>query len=606
MFPHPDTQADRHETVNRLRQFTSRLKAHLMGGVARFLPKPLRLALENDTGAIAIMMAGVVSFAAATSVVAIDVSNLYAKQRALQNAADAAAMAVALDLGRAEEIALASLDANGYAPAILAALVDGRYTPDPDLTPAQRFNPATAGENAVQIELQETVDLYFLRAFTGADTQTVRVASIAANVDTGGFAVGTGVLTTEEGLASDVLNALGGSSVSLDVVSWQGLANGRVNVPLFMDSLATELGIAVGTYEDILAVNATVGQIISAAIAVFNHPDLLPLNAENAAALAALETLDADAAFAGQSLPLNELLGFDVMGRETIGTARPDTVLDPALAPLDLVMEALKVSRSGEIIGLGAAVNLPGLADVDLELAVGEPPNGPSGTPLPRIAVGPIGTSIHTAPVRLRLEVELLNLVSTAVGSLGVTVPLYVEAAGGDATLASVNCGTEPGTDGTMGINAEANAAGVYIGDVGDAAMLNFFTPVNPGPARIVDALLVTIDAEAEAEVLGSGLQGLTFTAAQIEAGDIQRIGAEETVGTLMTNLSNDMTLDVNLLGLPVPLGPIVTAVSGAISPALTALDPLLSGTFETLGVRPGYMDVAALGMRCGAPVLVQ
>lgn len=602
MFFAHNIQAAGQNGVNRLIGLMARLKS----GVAHFVPAPLGAALANDKGTIAIMMAGVLSFAAATSVVTIDVSHLFIKQRALQNAADAAAMAVALDLDRANEIALASLAANGYGPEILDALVDGRYTPDPNKTPAQRFEPAVAGENAVQIQLLEPVELFFLPFFTGQDSQNVEVTSLAAHVPVGGFAVGTGVLTTEEGLASDVLNALGGSSVSLDLVSWQGLANGRVNVPLFLDSLATELSISAGTYEDLLSTNATMGQIIDAAIAVYNDPDVLPLSADDADALTALQTLSADSAFDSLTVSIGELLSFDSLGRETIGTADPDAVLDPYLAPLDLVMEAAKVSRKGEIIGLGATVTLPGLADVDLELAVGEPPNGPSGSPLPRIAVGPVGTSIHTAPVRLRLEVALLNAVSTGVGSLGVTFPLYVEAAGGDATLTSVDCGIETSTDGTMGINAEANATGVYLGDVGDAAMLNFFTPVSPTPARIVDALLVTIDAEAEAEVLGSGLHALSFTAAQIEAGEIQRIGAEETVGTLMTNLDNDLSLDVTLLGLPVPLGPIVAAVSGAISPALTALDPLLSGTFETLGVRPGYMDVAALGMRCGAPVLVQ
>lgn len=602
MYPQVKSKAEKVKEAHRFSAFMRTLKS----GVASFVPGPLRQSLANDSGAIAIMMAGVISFAAATSVVAIDISNLYAKQRALQNAADAAAMAVALDLDRANEIALASLDANGYAPEILEAVTDGRYTPDPNKTPAQRFVPGVAGENAVEIELAQPVDLYFLRMFTGEESQIVRVSALAANVPVGGFAVGTGVLTTEEGLASDVLNALGGSSVSLDLVSWQGLANGRVNVPLFMDYLATEVGVAAGTYDDLLATNATVGEILDAAINVYNDPDLLPLSADDAAALAALQTLTADGAFDGLNVPLAELMGFESMGRETLGTAEPNSVLDPNVSPLDLVMEAVKVSRKGSILGLGATVTLPGLADVDVELAVGEPPMGGNGSPLPRIAVGPVGTAIHTAPVRLRLDVEVLGAVSSVLGALSVNFPLYVEAAGGDATLASVDCGTEPGTDGVMGIDAEAYATGAYIGEVGDAALLNFFTPVSPTPARIVDAVLVNIDAEAEAEVLGSGLQSLSFTAAQIAAGDIQRIGGEQTVATLMSNLDDDLTLDVNLLGLPVPLGPIVSGVTGAISPVLTALDPLLSGTFETLGVRPGYMDVAALGMRCGAPVLVQ
>jgi uncharacterized membrane protein len=41
------------------------------------------------------------------------------------------------------------------------------------------------------------------------------------------------------------------------------------------------------------------------------------------------------------------------------------------------------------------------------------------------------------------------------------------------------------------------------------------------------------------------------------------------------------------------------------LSPLAAALDPLVDGLLEALGVKLGYMDVTATGVRCGVPALV-
>ena len=69
---------------------------------------------------------------------------------------------------------------------------------------------------------------------------------------------------------SQTLNALFGNllggSVSLSVGAWNGLLNTDVQLLDYLDALAVNLGVQAGNYDALLQTNASVGQLVDAAI----------------------------------------------------------------------------------------------------------------------------------------------------------------------------------------------------------------------------------------------------------------------------------------------------------------------------------------------------
>jgi uncharacterized membrane protein len=78
-------------------------------------------------------------------------------------------------------------------------------------------------------------------------------------------------------------------------------------------------------------------------------------------------------------------------------------------------------------------------------------------------------------------------------------------------------------------------------------------------------------------------------------------------VSNLLQTLVNTLQLQVKITGLGLGLSQSVLTASltTLLSPVAAGLDSLVDGLLAALGIRIGYMDVTATGVRCGMPVLV-
>lgn len=190
--------------------------------------------------------------------VAVDAAALYHERRMIQNGVDLAALSAATDTVHATTIAQqsmveAGLLATGSSTGL--TVVTGNYNPDPAIAANLRFVAGKAPPNAVRVSFQRPGQLHFARGW--ARSPTVAASAIATVTPQVSFSIGSRLARLQGGIANGLLNALLGSSVSLTLADYNGLANVQVDLFRFLDSLALQLGITAGTYDDLLKARST-------------------------------------------------------------------------------------------------------------------------------------------------------------------------------------------------------------------------------------------------------------------------------------------------------------------------------------------------------------
>src|SRR5437660_9523839 len=212
----------------------------------------------------------------------------------------------------------------------------------------------------------------------------------------GGPCVGAGPrLASVDSSRSALLNALLGdvlgTSLNLTVADWNAIAQGDVNLASYLNALQTQVGVS--SPSQALSANATLAQIVSA-MAVAAQAD------GNTALVSALNTVQPQVAGPSGAIRLGDLLTVSL----------PNGALSSVrLNALDLVTGAIQlynyrnvlttpspITISGSAIGLGSVIN-----SVQLYAQVIEPPV---------YTCGPAGTQFHTAAVRVKLNVDLVDL----------------------------------------------------------------------------------------------------------------------------------------------------------------------------------------------------
>src|SRR5690606_28387537 len=93
-------------------------------------------------------------------------------------------------------------------------------------------------------------------------------------------------------------------------------------------------------------------------------------------------------------LTLGELLNVNA------NTTNPNTILNTNLAVTDLISVILQAANKHHALTTDSDINLSTLAKVNLKLAIVEPP---------KIGIGGPGATAHTAQVRPKLNLKLLN-----------------------------------------------------------------------------------------------------------------------------------------------------------------------------------------------------
>lgn len=606
----------------------------------------VRAWLSSDRGVVAPATAVMLAVLVGMVGLVTDTSVWYAQRRQLQAATDAAALAAAPfaeDATAARNAADAVLVENGLDPAdAVMTFATGQFCQDQ--ASGQRF--ATGGcpdaietaANAVRIETGLGSPLFLSRLFTPGTTTERRINTVAtaARINQAGIQAGTGIAGLNAGLANAVLSALTGSTISLTALQYDGLLTTDVDALTFLDALATRVGVTGGTYGQLLQSSVGVRDVIAAQVSALAAQSQV---ASVSAAIAGLQALDSKIA-GNPTIALGNLFDLGLWQTRQIGEAASTSALHAGINLMQLTSFSLQLADGNHLATVPAAsIGVPGLASIRVAATAIEPPARPY------FGFGPEGTQVHSAQVRLKLELEVLNLAPQL--GVGVRLPLYVEAASGDAQIEEISCSGSPNTDTQVSVAATGGVANIYIGAPSTDVMNNFSAPVTASqiqPVRILNiglpGILTLADTSAKAHVtLGSttaaatsltfiqpsgtvtqpvlpGLSGIIGRPATGTLTGSPVVRARATSAQLTGNLLGELadSLEVNactigLLGaclLPVNLkGSQVGVLYTILDPVFTSLDGVIDGLLRTLGVQLGYVDVAVTGVRCGYPVLV-
>jgi len=571
--------------------------------------------VRERAGNVAIMSGVFLPITILAAAFAVDEGTLYFERREAQALTDLAAITAAANIANAEAAAALTLSDNRQQDVVLvgkAAMAEplhpsgaekqllvekGRYRPDPDIAPSERFVPGGTPPNAVKVTYRQYGTLRFADAIM--DPPVMTTTAIAAAPAEAAFSVGSRLASvrTDASVLSGLLNGLLGTSLTLSLVDYQALANTDIDVLAFLNALATEVNLTAGTYDDVLALEATVGKVLQA---------LATSIGDNSQVRQLVLQLAGGARAASLGIPLSHLLDIGSLGRLAIG--QPAQGLQAMVGVMDLVGAAAAVANHNRQVDLSANLRLPGLAAAMLHIAVGEPPQS-----LPWFAIGEAGEVVRTAQTRLYLSLSV-NGPGGILGNL-INLPIYLELGYAEAQLKEVVC--SPAGPIRASIDARPGLFEAWLAEVEASEMSRFDRRPARQPAKLVDVppLLglvgVTVTASAHVYSGNISVRRVTFDKQEIDRRALKTVDTRNILQPLIPSLLNfQPEIQLRVLGgglgiiLPTKellgeqLVQVLTGVTGS-------LDTLLYNLLAGLGVRVGEADIRVSGVSCSRSVLV-
>lgn len=556
----------------------------------------IRIFLRDGSGAISAVSALSLFMLLTVAALVIDSGALYFARRDQQAVTDAAAMAAVQNPANASGIAAAVFSRNNYQGPNLTVSA-GTYMADESASAENRFSSPGSDINAVRVRASLPRHAYFAGLF-GWNSPTIVTESTAARLPTTSFGAGTRLAALNAGLLNSLLGQLWGSSVSLSLLDYQALTNTNVDALPFLDALATRASIG-GSYQQLANASVTTGQILDALVEVTGNAS----GPSASAALVALKSLQAQLPGA-PAMTLSQVIDLSPLAGRSIGGIASTDSTGLQLNLMSLLSAAGRTVAAGQLVNLGTVLTVPVTnSSISTRMAV--------GSQMAQIAAGKVGSTIHTAQIRLALTATITS-VNLVAATATVQVPIYLEAASGQATLTAMPC--QPG--GTLAqIAATTGATSLQFGTVSDAALQDFSTPVTPVAAPVVAISLLGIPIRANisgaTNVASSGPTTLSFTQAEIDAGTVK--SAPSASATPFNTLSTSLSLSTTILGNPGLLAgtlngllsSLLTALNPVVANLVTLLDPPVNALLTSLGLQLGIIDVRAFDARCRTPTLV-
>ncbi|MDO6456003.1 TadG family pilus assembly protein [Celeribacter halophilus] len=588
---------------------------------------------------VALFLTAAVGFMA----VGIDLGSLYFRQKTLQTQADMAAVSAVLNLyDEAEDeedeaprvAATQTVLGNALSAAALTGLSYGRYDYDSAVLAEDRFTEGSltdADVNAAKAELADSAPLFFAKSFLNADSTPLSASATAARFDFASFSLGSRLLSldTGESVLDGLLGKTLGTSVDLDVLDYNALLDTQIDLLTFSDALGNRIGATAGDYENILTSDIDLADIAGAILdtgAVLDSTKVLTTILNTTASTA---------------LNASDLIGID---GDNIAVQLEDILGATHVNALDLLKASLDILNDGSIVTVsGISLGIDEVTSVVLHLVVGER-EAHSGW----ITLGERAATIHTAQVRLKLDLELkpelLGSLGLGVSVLSLNVPLYVEVASATATLTDLNCEAQEqsdtiatfdtGFDTFEGVEG-THVVEMFIGKFDDDAFKDIKVPLNHADMDYADILdlrlsldlglislplieLVTLQMKSHAAVGASQNPSVEFLVSEVAteevAGEPKTIQSGELLSTTLTSLLAPSSVHINseALGIVnVLLKPLLTSVLNILpgellGALLTPLDAVLDSLLNTLGIGIGQGDLTLDGVNCGKVVLVQ
>lgn len=569
--------------------------------------RPLRRREERGAAAV-IMGVGLTMVLVLIAAFAVDLGMQRTARRDMQALADVVALDLARHLdGRTRTQLAPTMDA---AMARSVARNSDTIGDAPDLVwdlgtiQGGDFVPVAAGgvPTAVEVRAGTSVDFAF-GGVTGVASGDAGRRAVAESVESACFRIGSFIASLDSAqgtLLNPLLGGLLGSTLNLDLVSYQGLAGANVSLL----ELVEVGGLGVGTVEELLHLDGV-------AVA-----DLF---------VAAARVLDSQGKLAEANVlrSLQVAAGTPSISIADIVDAGPSdaAALDASVNVLDLVTGAAMVANQShaiEIPNLGIA--LPGLVSTTTTLTVVEPA---------QTRCGRKGTVNETAQVRLRItgsipaktiNVSILGLANVGVLLDPTQVSVDIDLGRAIAELRAVSC-NELGPDSirvglssavvggisvraTLGahlsVSVPLTGSGGLLSQV--LSLLGLGSLLNPPEIKLDTGLTVTASSPAASTFdkdVTVPLPGGYTTPVGSGSGIILGPTGAQTSGT------TQMTVFYGLLGTQTKavvngdalydtvLNPVLSGVAASLNPLLTALQgAVITPLSDLLGLQLGGADV--------------
>lgn len=547
-----------------------------MSAATRFRAKLPRCRRRRDEqGAILILAAGGMVVAMVMASLAIDIGSLAQDARQDQKVADLAALdAVRGTPANYQALALASAARNGFPVTAGHSVVAVEGVKTSGTTCQAMPGSATA---CVTVTSPYTNKFPFV---TGRDSVTR--AGMASKTAFGGFTIGSSLATFDTN-RSKILDAmmggiLKGSSLSAGLVSWQGLAAGNVT----LDALRTQLvsaGVSAGSVTGLMNANLTMNQLLTATASALTAQGVV-----GAAQATILNTLKAQ-------VTSTALTSFKLGDFMTVASGADNMALGSTLNVFQLVTAAAQVANGNNFIDVSnVGITVPNVSSTKISLQVIEGP---------KFYFGPVGGSVSTSQVTLTVTPTLNLTVPLLVGSAKVTseYPLKVTGAGAVGTLTSATCGA------TSGITVDVDPT-AFSGSISAtlSAVVSVLVPV-----ATVSIPETSVVANTDGGASDPDLSFSYPTEFPPAATATSKHWGSSPVGLsgLTTITAGSPTVTAGSLPLTLPIGSVVSAVTGALPGIVGDLDTLVvTPLLQALGTDIGSADVTATALQCNTPVL--
>lgn len=525
------------------------------------------------------------------------------------------------------------------------------------------FAPAASGMtqlNAAQVTVTRTMRYSFLGVVSmlgaGPGTMSATATARASAIDT--FSISATLASVDPVWLNGILSALLGTSVSLTLADYQALAGANIKL------LGISSALGAGTVNGLVGLSVTVPTLIgdlSAYVGALqagggNGPGYV---AQLQAASTALGKL-AGAGIGNTSVVVanapNALLN--------ISLGNPQSGADAQVNLLDLLTTAAQVAayNKGHAVSLNTGVTLPlgasGFNVVSLQLQVLNPPSIavgeagllPNGTWRTQASSAQIGVylNVQTPSIPITGALGLSGLIDLTLS--GINLPIYLLVGGpAVASLAATKCGSAT-TPSTTTIVATPGIAKLCISPppsgtlnlsnvstcppAGTLQLLNLQAstllspPVSLGVSASISNPVLQIVGTASSSAPYAGYPSATpyhfcnapaGLATPVSCGSgwvspstasspnsywttyVNNLGA--SLGTALSNINLNA---ITILGIPIPLGPLLNAIGSLVlQPVLSALDAVLVPILGLLGVQVGQATVHQISLTCNAAQLV-
>jgi uncharacterized membrane protein len=541
--------------------------------------------LCEQRGAISLMAAMSLLFVVPATALTVDIGQAAWKKRDLQKMVDVVSLDAVRAVGdrrepmldhyvQALDFAQKSATRNGFdytdvaqgnSLAIELGVADAA---------TKAFTPSVSGQyataNAVRVTATHTSSNRFMPGDIPITTQAIAMVDQTAL-----FSVGSRLArldTSTSPIFNSILGGMLGSTLSLDAVSYNGLADASVT----LGDVWAELGLA--SAEQILNSEVQFEDLLTAtAQALNNQGD--PTSVTAAGILGTFATqLSSSAHF-----KFGDLLG--------VNTGDPGDAANANMNVLEMIGMAASLANGTNLLNLTMPITIPGVTTTTIKMSVIEPPQL-CGNPFPCR----VGSTAHSAQARIQMNMTLLQKLNVLLSQGTVRLPVYIDAAGATGTLTAIRCDI-PDEDGDITVHAVAEALTAKIGTATDSSLQDPSIPVVVNPAELVNmAGLVRVTGTATATMPASTADLV------IPWHDVESVGSSSSV-TLDNNLLANLALTVQVLGLGINANTVANNLLAIVNPVLGALDTTLFEPLKEalafLGIEVGGADVANLDQDC-------